>query len=187
METTSKIFGAVRVLMWASAAFLLSIPYFAMRFFPDWGFDWTGSDFVVMGVMLLIACALVEVGIRLARNNFAYFCGVVFAVGTGFVTVWANLAVGMILSENNLENLVFLLVLGTALVGAFAARFAAPGMARAMTAAASLQAVIGLVVGISGVERPYVAALIAGFAVPWLVSAACFRAADRGVLQLANA
>ena len=187
MQTTSKLFSSLRLLMWGTAAFLLGIPYVAMKFFPAWGFDWTGSDFAVMGVLLLVACSLVEVGIRLARNNLAYFFGVAFAVGAGFVTIWVNLAVGMIRSENNAENLVFLAVLGTALAGAFFARFAAPGMGRAMVAAAALQAMIGLVVGVSGMERPSVAGLIAAFALPWLLSAACFRAADRGALQLASA
>jgi hypothetical protein len=158
-----------------------------MRWWPEAGFDWTGADFVVMGIMLFIACGLVEVGMRLARNNFAYFAGTVFAVGTGFVTVWVNLAVGMILSEHNMENHVFLGVLAVALVGAFAARFVAPGMAKAMIAAAAAQALIGIVVGVAGMEEPYAALLIAGFAVPWLLAAACFQAASRGALQHARA
>jgi hypothetical protein len=187
MEQPNKIFVALRFLMWGTAALLLALPAIAMRAWPDAGVDWTGSDFVVMGMMLLVACGLVEVGIRLARNNFAYFAGTVFAVGAGFITVWVNLAVGMILSENNMENLVFLGVLAIALVGAVAARFEAPGMARAMLAAAAAQAAIGIVVGIAGIDQPYVAMLIAAFAVPWLLAAACFRAASRGALQLARA
>ena len=187
MEQTSKIFVALRFLMWGSAAFLLALPAIAMRAWPDAGVNWTGSDFAVMGVMLLIACSLVEVGIRLARNNFAYFAGTVFAVGTGFVTVWVNLAVGMILSENNPENLVFLGVLGVALAGAFAARFEAPGMAKAMLATAAVQAAIGIIVGVARLDEPYTAMLITGFALPWLLAAACFKAASRGALQLARA
>jgi len=187
MDQTHKIFVALRFLMWGTAAFLLALPAIAMRAWPDAGVDWTLRDFVAMGVMLLVACSLVEVGIRLARNNFAYFAGTVFAVGTGFVTVWVNIAVGMILSENNLENLVFLGVLGIALAGSFAARFEAPGMAKAMVAAAAAQALIGIVVGVAGLDESYTAMLISGFALPWLLSAACFHAASRGALQLARA
>ena len=187
MEQTNKIFVALRFLMWGSAAFVLALPAIAMRAWPEAGVNWTARDFVVMGVMLLIACSLLEVGIRLARNNFAYFAGVLFAVGTGFVTVWVNIALGMILSENNMENLVFLGVLGVALAGAFIARFEAPGMARAMLATAAVQAAIGIVVGVAGLDRPYVAMLITAFALPWLLSAACFSAAGRGALQLARA
>jgi hypothetical protein len=187
MDQTHKIFVALRFLMWGAAAFLLALPAIAMRAWPGAGVNWTGSDFVVMGMMLFIACGLVEVAIRLARNNFAYLAGTVFAVGTGFVTVWVNLAVGMILSENNMENLVFLGVLAIALVGAFAARFEAPGMAKAMVAAAAAQAAIGIVVGVAGLDNAHTAMLITGFAVPWLLSAACFHAASRGALQLARA
>jgi hypothetical protein len=187
MEQTNKIFVALRFLMWGTAAFLLALPAIAMRAWPDAGVNWTLRDFVTMGLMLMIACSLVEVGIRLARNNFAYFAGTVFAVGTGFVTVWVNIAVGMILSENNMENLVFLGVLAIALVGAFAARFEAPGMAKAMVAAAAAQVLIRNGVGVAGLDEPYVAMLIAGVAVPWLLAAACFQAASRGALQLARA
>jgi hypothetical protein len=187
MEPTAKIFVALRFLMWGTAAFLLALPAIAMRAWPDAGVDWDARDFIIMGAMLLIACSLVEVGIRLARNNFAYFAGVVFAVGTGFVTVWTNLAVGMILSERNPENLVFLVPIAVALVGTVTARFAAAGMQTAMLAAGAVQALIGLVVGVAGLDQPYVAMLIAGFALPWWLSAACFNAAGRGALQLARA
>ena len=177
MEATSKIFSVMRVLMWASAAFLLSLPAIAMQFFPDSGVDWDGRDFLIMGTMLLIACSLVEVGIRMARNNFSYFAGTVFAVGTGFVTVWVNLAVGMILSERNLENLVFLVPILIALIGAFVVRFRAEGMAKATASAGIVQGLIASVVAVVPLDNLYTSMLIGAFALPWLLSAALFRQA----------
>jgi hypothetical protein len=180
MEATRKFFSVMRVLAWAGAAFLLALPAIGMRFFPEWGVDWSLGDFVVMGTMLLVACSLVEVGIRLARNNVSYFAGTVFAVGAGFVTVWVNLAVGMIRGEDNAQNLVFLGVILVALVGAFAARFRAAGMARAMLAAGIAQALVALAVAAFRLDELNVSMLIGAFALPWLLSAALFRQAAGG-------
>jgi hypothetical protein len=153
---------------------LLCLPAIAMSFFPGAGVNWTGSDFVLMGVMLFIACVAVEVGAHLAEN-FPYLGGVVFAVGTGFVTVWANLAVGMIGDEGNPANLVFLGLLALAVVGTLAVRFQARGMAKVMLTVGSLQALVGVSVAVAGLEEPRVGALIAAFAMPWWLSAFLFK------------
>jgi len=174
MEISNSVLGYLRVAMWATAAFLLSLPALAMQFFPDAGVDWDARDFIIMGVMLLVACSLVELGLRLARNSLAYVAGAIVAVGTGFVTIWANLAVGMILSERNPENLVFLGVIAVALAGAVMTRFAARGMSRSMLTAGVLQGLIGLVVAVTGLDNPYTAMLIGAFALPWLLSAGLF-------------
>ena len=48
----------LRPYVWGTAACLLLLPLMAMRFFPDSGVNWTGSDFLTMGVMLATACGL---------------------------------------------------------------------------------------------------------------------------------
>lgn len=174
MERVTGIFGMWRVAMWGGAAALLSLPAIAMAFFPIAGVDWSGSDFVLMGVMLFIACTAVEVGAHMA-DNFPYLGGVIFAVGTGFVTVWANLAVGMIGNEGNPANLVFLGVLALAVLGTLAVRFRARGMAKVMIATGVAQALVGIYVAVSGADDFYTAALIAAFALPWWLSAGLFR------------
>jgi hypothetical protein len=108
-------------------------------------------------------------------DNLPYLAGVVFAVGTGFVTVWVNLAVGMILSENNAENLVFLGVLALAAIGSLVVRFKAQGMAKVMLATGALQALIGIAVFAAGLDNLYTASLIAAFALPWFLSAGMFQ------------
>ena len=175
-----------RLAMWGGAALLLSVPAIAMAFFPAAGFDWTGSDFVIMGVLLFIACVAVEIGAHMA-DNLPYLAGIVFAVGAGFVTVWVNLAVGMIQGEGNPQNLAFLGVLAVAVVGALAVRFKAEGMAKVMLATGALQALIGLAVGVAGLDELYVAGLIAGFAVPWFLSAGLFRLSANNSGGLAQA
>jgi hypothetical protein len=168
-----------RLAVWGGAALLLSLPAIAMSFFPGAGVDWSGSDFVVMGVMLFIACVAVEIGAHLA-DDIPYLGGVLFAVGAGFVTIWANLAVGMIQDEGNPANLVFLGVLALAIVGTLAVRFQARGMAKVMVAAGVAQALVGACVAVAGLDTLYTASLIAAFALPWWLSAGLFRLSATG-------
>jgi hypothetical protein len=147
-----------------------------MQFFPGSGVDWTGSDFLAMGTMLVAACGLYELGAWMSCNR-AYRAGFGLAVLTGFLTVWANLAVGMLGSEADIVNLMFAGVLAVATGGALAARLKPCGMALAMlaTAAAQLAAVgVGLAMG---EFAPRALALTAMFALPWVASAGLFRLA----------
>jgi hypothetical protein len=141
--------------------------------------NWTWHDFVVMGAMLGIACGTIEFIARLS-DNFLYRLGAIVAVGTAVVTVWVNLAVGMILSERNPENLVFLGVIGIAAVGALVTRFAPRGMAVSMAAAGIAQALIATTVAVLSLDDLYTSLLIGAFALPWLLAAALFHKAAGG-------
>ncbi len=162
--------------VWGEAACLLLLPALAMRFFPDSGVNWTGSDFVVMGAMLAVACGLYELGAWMSGNP-AYRLGFGLAALTAFLTVWVNLAVGMLGSENDIVNLMFAGVLFVAAVGALLAALKPAGMAWAMVAAAIAQ-LLAAGVGLAMREfQPLELTLTAMFALPWLVSAALFRKA----------
>jgi hypothetical protein len=161
--------------LWGAAACLLLLPLLAMQFTEE--VNWTLSDFVVFGGMLLAACGAYELATRVARNN-AYLAAAGVAIGTGFLLIWINLAVGIIGSENNPANLMFGGVLAVAILGAVIARLQPDGMARALNVTALAQALVAVVVLIAGWGHD--AAILAGlFAVPWLVSAALFRKAAR--------
>ncbi|WP_082538767.1 hypothetical protein [Lysobacter sp. Root494] len=164
-----------RPLIWGAAALLLLLPAVAMQFTGE--VNWTGSDFLVMGAMLATACGLYELAVWLSGDT-VYRAAFGVAVFTGFLTVWVNLAVGMLGSENNIENLMFAGVLLIAAVGALVANFRPRGMAWAMDAAALAQllvCVIALVIGFR--ERGVF--LAACFAAPWFASAQLFRKAAR--------
>jgi hypothetical protein len=163
-----------RIALWGGAAALLSLPAFAMAAGAP-GVVWTASDFIAMGVLLGLACGLAELVAR-GSSNGAYRVAGLAAVAMGFLTIWVNLAVGMIGSDDNPYNAMFLGVLGLALAGSVIARFQAPGMAGAMVAAAVAQAVLGAM-GISEDQRGGLLSML--FAIPWLVSAALFRKAAR--------
>lgn len=165
--------GRWRWAIWGGAAALLLLPAVAMRV-GDNGVDWTGSDFVVFGAMLLIACGAYELGVWLSRDR-AYRVGFGVAVVAGFLLTWINLAVGIIGDGGNPANLAFFGVPLVGAIGALIARFKPQGMARALFATAIAQAVAGVVALTQGsVEGVGLSAL---FAVAWLVSAALFRKA----------
>src|SRR5690606_40536271 len=105
--------------LWCGAAGLLSAPAIAMWLGAP-GVHWTASDFVVMGLLLATACGLYELGARIS-GSVAYRAGFGLAALTGFLTVWVNLAVGMLGDEGNPANLMFAAVLAVAAIGALLA------------------------------------------------------------------
>ena len=165
--------SALRKLPWIVAAIILLLPAVAMQFNVE-GVVWTASDFIVMGVILLIACGSFEVLARSAPN-FAYLAAAAIAIGTGFLMVWANLAVGIVGDGINGANLMFFGVVLVAIVATLLARFRAPAMAPAMFATAGalvLAIAIALAVfGATALEAGLTMVFVAG----WLVSAALFR------------
>ena len=163
-----------RIAMWGGAALLLALPAIAMQLNAS-GVDWSAGDFIVMGAMLGVACGACELAAR-ASGNGSYRVAAGIAIGTAFLTVWANLAVGMIGSEDNPYNQLFGGVLLLALGGSVAARFRPRGMAWAMVAAAVAQAVLGAI-GLPVDQRGAIFSMIV--ALPWLLSALLFRRASR--------
>ena len=162
--------------IWGTAACLLLIPLVAMQFTSE--VDWTGSDFVVMGVLLAIVCGGYELATRLSDSS-AYRAGAAVAIGTGFLTIWVNLAVGMLGSEDNPANLLFGGVLLVGVIGALIARFRPQGMAHAVLATALAQAAMTVYALVGGYSE--VVLHIGFFILPWLLSAALFRKAAREV------
>jgi hypothetical protein len=176
--------GAWRLAPWIGAAALLTVPALAMRFAPSAGVDWTAADFAVMGSMLAVACGALELAMR-ASASTVYRLGALVAVGTGFLTLWANLAVGLVGDEGNRANWLFVGVPLVAAAGAVLARRGAGGMAGAMVAAAVAQlaaAGAALAVTPAAPGRPAeTIALLGIFPAGWLLSAWLFRrAAQKG-------
>lgn len=170
--------GALRKLPWIVAVVLLLLPAVAMQLGVE-GVVWTASDFVAMGVILVIACGSFEL---IARNapNFPYLVAAAIGVGTGFVLVWANLAVGIIGDGIGAANAMFFGVVGVAIVGAFLARGRAEAMARAMGAAA-VALVIAIVVGLATFgATAHEAILTTVFVLGWAASAGLFLWSARG-------
>ena len=139
--------GIVRKLVWGGAACLLLLPLVAMQFTRE--VDWTGGDFLFAGLMLLSVCVAYEVAARIARNN-AYIVGVGVATAACFITVWANLAVGIVGNEHNPVNELFFITPLAAFSASLLALFRPRGMVWAMGLAAATQLGIGVYLWLAG-------------------------------------
>ncbi|QTC89667.1 hypothetical protein [Brevundimonas goettingensis] len=171
--------GMWRIPMWGGAVTVLLLPLIFHA-------PWTGFDYLVAGGMLAVAGALVELAMR-APGGLAYKGGALIAVAASVLLLWVCGAVGFLGDEGNPANLLFLGVIGAAVVGAVLGRFTPMGMARAMFAAAALQMLIGAVALPLGWASPGGAGLYevalgtTVFTVLWLIAFGLFRmAAEAG-------
>lgn len=172
-----------RTIGWGGAAALLALPFVAMQFTRE--VVWTASDFIAFGVMLLMVGVPLELAAR-ASKDWSYRGGALLALAGMFLTIWANLAVGIVGSEDNPNNALFFGALLVGIVGAIIARGRPAGMALAMIAtAASLG--VAFVIAVTGpTDEPFVPHVREGigtavFAGLFLGSSALFRRASRSV------
>ncbi len=131
-------------------ACILLLPLVAMQFTDD--VDWTVFDFVVAGALLFGTGLAYELVAR-KSNRRAYRGGVFVALASALFLTWANLAVGIIGSENEPANLMYFGVLAVGIIGALAARFRPSGMARALLAMAGAQALIAVIALLAGMDE----------------------------------
>ena len=170
-----------RPLGWGAAALLLALPFVAMQFTKE--VNWTLSDFIAFGIMLLMVGVPLELAVRMSRN-WSYRAGALVALIGMFLTVWANLAVGIVGSEDNPANVLFFGALLAGIAVAVAGRF----RPRAMTVASATTAVslgLAFAIAVAGPTDepnvPHVRELIGTcvFAALFLGSALLFRQAVR--------
>jgi hypothetical protein len=165
-------------------ALILLIPLIAMQFNHD--VQWTAFDFLVAGGMLFGA-GLVFLLLARMGNSTPYRLATAVAVGAGLLLVWANLAVGLVGSEDNPANLLYGGVLAVAFIGALVARFRPLGLSWAMFAAALTYVVVTLVAlfvwtpsaatAEPSVHLANVLGANAAFAFLWVVAGMLFRRA----------
>ncbi len=123
-------------------ATILLLPLMAMQFTRE--VNWSVSDFVIAGV-LLFGTGLTYVMISRASKSPVYRLGVAVAVMTGLALIWINLAVGIIGSEDNPANALYVGVIVVGLIGIASARLRPQGMARAAFVTAAAQALVPFV------------------------------------------
>jgi hypothetical protein len=175
-----RLWNGLRLAGWSFAAAILLLPLVAMQFTSE--VDWSLSDFIVMGALVGGSGLVIELATR-RSDSLAYRFGVVVAVTASFLLVWVNLAVGFLGDEGNPANLMFLGVIGVAVIGSVAARGRPSGTSRAMLVAAVAQLLVGVLGLAAGWASPggagvYEVALGTGLFTPlWLLSAWLFRKA----------
>ena len=171
-----------RMALWGTAAFLLLLPLVAMQFTDE--VNWSETDFIVMGAMLLAACGTYELAAR-AWGNTAYRAAVGVAIASAFFLIWMNLAVGIIGTENNPANLMYGGVLAVGIIGAIIARFQPHGMERALIATALAQALVAVIALVAGKHQAPISSVfeilgLNGLFVALFIGSAClFRHAAR--------
>jgi hypothetical protein len=171
---------------------LLLIPLTAKLFVP--GMLWSPGDFLAASI-LLFGAGLTFVLISRMNDNTAYRLAAGVGVAAGLLLVWANMAVGLVGSEDNPANLLYLGVLAVALIGAVVARFQPLGMSNAMFAASLTYLVVTAIAlfvwtPTGAAAEPQVKllnVLVANgaFAAIWAVSGWLFRRATTSHRQLA--
>jgi len=133
----------------------------------------TMSDFLFAAMLPGIAGLVGELTARAPVNRW-YRGGVAMVLAAGVLTVWVNGAVGMIGTEGDPYNLLFLGVDGVALAGSIVARPRPSGMALAMAGAAASQVIVGAW-GIAVDPRGAILSMLLGAL--WLAAATLFRQA----------
>lgn len=115
---------------------ILLIPLIAMQFTHE--VNWSLFDFIIMGIMLSGAGGMIVFFSRFSSKT-SYKLAVVITLLAGFLILWINLAVGIIGSEDNPLNLLYLLVYATGAVGAGISRLRPKGLSIALFATAAVQ------------------------------------------------
>lgn len=169
-RTAPPLARRLGLVAWVGAAALLALPALAMRFTDE--VQWTGFDFAAFAGMLALLVAPFQLALRRVRN-LAALAGTAVALGTGFLEVWVNLAVGIVGDGANQVNLVFMALVALALVAALVVRGSPRAMARILLAAALVQAAILVVLAVTIPERGVY--LTGVFVAGWLLSAWLYR------------
>lgn len=172
-----------RTIGWGGAVALLLLPFVAMQFSRE--MNWGLEDLILLGVVIGTAGLLIELAVRVS-NDWWYRAGFGLALLGMLLVTGANVAVGIVGSDDNPNNALFFWALGVGVVGAAIARLRAKGMALAMLATA-VGLWVALAVAQGGpTDEPGVPALreVAGtslFALMFVASAALFQRSARRI------
>ncbi|MCA1801481.1 MAG: hypothetical protein LC662_03370 [Rhodothermaceae bacterium] len=177
MNTDRKLYQSIAGLAFITGVILL-IPLIAMQYTGE--VNWDLADFIVMGT-LIFGTGLTYKLITRKSGETKYRVAIGFALAIGFFLIWANLAVGIIGSENNPINLVYFGVLAVGIIAAFIARFQSHKMAIvmfAMAIALALVAVSAVIAGMHsspGSSLPEIMGVNGFFILMCVISALLFR------------
>lgn len=165
-----------------ATAFILLLPLLAMQITDE--VDWNLTDFAVAGGLLVGTGLAYELAARMA-GNIAYRAAAGVALAAALLLVWLNLAVGIIGTEDDPANLMYIGVLAVGIIGSIIARFQPHGMSRALIATALSQALVAAIALIEGLgspaSGPLELSLLNGFFVAMFASSAwLFRRAALG-------
>lgn len=149
MERQVKFYQSIPAVA-LGTVLLLIVPLVAMQFSDE--VDWSIIDVIIAGALLFGTGTLFVLVMR-APENIIYKCAMVLTIGTTFLLIWANLAVGLIGSGPNPGNLMYIGVLAVLIVGIYLSRFKAAGLERAMFATALALALVAAIALLAGMDN----------------------------------
>jgi hypothetical protein len=164
------------------AALILLLPLLAMLFTGE--VNWSFFDFIVAWTLLFGAGFTYRMLLR-KMDNYWFRVAVGVAVATALFLVWSNLAVGLIGSEDNPANWMFMGVLAVGFLGAIIARLQPKGMSRVLFAMAFSHVLIVVIALLARLDLSPESSVVeilgvnGFFAVLWTGSALLFRNAAR--------
>ena len=161
-----------RLAVWGGAAALMLVPVLAIRLADPVPSD--PGDFIFLGILLAGVGVAFELGVR-ATDRIAYRMAAGIALAAALLSMWINLAVGIIGSEDNPANWIYAGVLAVAAAGAVVTRFRPRGMALAMATTAAAQVIAFVVALAAGLG--FTGPITVFFTALWLISAWLFRKA----------
>ena len=170
-----------------ATALLMLLPLAASLLLED--FNWGVFDFIFTGGLLFAAGLAFDLITRRSGSN-VYRAAFAVAIATAAFLFFSNLAVGVIGSDDEPANVMYLGVIAIPVIGAVAVRFRPGGMAWAMFVAAAAQAstiVIALVFGLHTYPESSVLEIFAVngfFMTGWIVAGLLFRWAADSELQI---
>jgi len=150
MMNSPRSFSVSVLYLLLGTAAVLSVPLLAMQFTPE--VNWSGSDFALMA-LLVVGLGMAWLIFTRSEQNGLYRWGWAAAVGSTFLLVWANLAVGLMGSGPNAGNLLYIGVLAAAIAGIYRFGLTPGGMARVMTVTAGSLVVVAGIALLSGMQH----------------------------------
>ena len=155
MKTTESMLkstslGTSLLYVIAGTLLILAIPLVAMQFTTE--VNWSVTDFVVMG-LLLVGVGLAFVLITRHAGSFVYRLAGLAAIGSTFLLIWVNLAVGLIGGGPHAGNLMYIGVVAVVMVGTYLSNFTARGMELTMLATAGSLIVIAGIALLTGMQH----------------------------------
>ena len=171
-----------RLVGWGGAVLLLAAPFVAMQMHAE-GVDWSPGDYLFAAVLFGIVGGALELAVRFSPNRAYRGAAALSLLGT-LLTIWANLAVGIVGSEHNPANQWFFAALLIGIAGGCIGRFRPKAMSIAAAATALLLWIAFAVAVMGPTDEPFVHHSIefAGtsiFALLFLGSAWLFRKSAR--------
>jgi hypothetical protein len=165
------------ILIALAVAFILLLPLLAMQITDE--VAWDMADFAVAGALLFGTGLAYELVAR-KSGMISYRAAVGVALSAALLLVWMNLAVGIIGSEDNSANLMYIGVLAVLIIGAVIAHLRPHGMARALFATALAQAFVTVIALFAEKQLAVLEILLLNgfFVALWVGSALLFRRAD---------